>query len=177
MEHSSPVGLALDRGPVSSFTRLAARYLREYREKIELTVSRLDEEQLWWRPAPGTNSIGNLLLHLEGNLSLWLLSGVGGLPYERNRRGEFEAERSADKDELLGRLRVVVDRGIEILDELGDATLSSRIDVQGYETNILGAIFHATEHTSYHTGQILHLVKAQLEDEGALELYPQHRNE
>ena len=177
MEPTSPVGLALDQGPLSSFTRLAARYLREYREKIELGLSRLDEEQLWWRPRLEANSIGNLVLHLEGNLSLWILSAVGGLPYERDRRAEFEADGMPGKQELLRRLKVVVARCIEILDDLGNTTLSTRLEVQGYETNILGAIFHATEHTSYHTGQILYLVKVQLPDDATFELYPQHRSE
>src|ERR1051326_3485451 len=109
MSNSSPtyrpaVATALSRGRVSSFTELAARHLEEYLAKIAFAVERLPEERLWWRPSEGSNAAGNLLLHLCGNLSLWLLASVGGEPFVRDRAGEFAARGGADRRELLARL-------------------------------------------------------------------------
>ena len=51
------------------FPLIASHYLGEYLEKIGHCVGLLSEDEVWWRPAPGTNSIANLMLHLAGNLS------------------------------------------------------------------------------------------------------------
>lgn len=168
---------ALSRGPAGSFPELAARYLEEYLAKIRLAVARLDGEQLWWRPAEGTNSAGNLLLHLAGNLSLWILAGVGGRPYERDRSGEFTADRSHGEAELLGRLEEVVAACRGVLGALTPEDLERRTELQGYETDLLGAVFHAVEHMSYHTGQIVWIVKELQAGEGRLEYYPRHAGE
>jgi uncharacterized damage-inducible protein DinB len=168
---------ALSRGPAGALPELAARYLEEYLEKIRLVVERLDSEQLWWRPAPGTNSAGNLLLHLCGNLSFWILAGVGGRPYDRDRSGELAADRSHDRSELLGRLEEVVMACRGVLAALTPEDLERRVTIQGYETDVLGAVFHAAEHMSYHTGQIVWIVKELQAGPGRLEFYPQHAGE
>jgi len=173
-----PIATALSRGPAPSFGELAARYLEEYLAKIRFAVERLPAERLWWRPAAGTNSAGNLLLHLCGNLSFWLLAGVGGEAYARDRAGEFAADGGADAAELLARLAAVVERCTALLGELRDEDLAAPRRIQGYETDVRGAVFHAVEHMSYHTGQFLYLLKQSI-DPGAepVELYPQHRGE
>lgn len=168
---------ALSRGPCPSLPRLAARYLEEYRQKIHLATAGLSDEQLWWRPAPGSNSIGNLVLHLCGNLSQWLLEGLGGEAYARRRGAEFAAAGGPGRDELLARLDGVVRRCREVLAAADGAPLDRRLEVQGYAVDVLGVVFHATEHTSYHTGQILFLAKQLLGADHGLELYPQHRGE
>jgi uncharacterized damage-inducible protein DinB len=173
-----PIATALSRGPAPSFGELAARYLEEYLAKIRFTVERLPAERLWWRPAPGTNSAGNLLLHLGGNLSCWLLDGIGGETYERDRAGEFAADGGAEAADLTARLAAVVERCAALLRTLRDEDLSAPRRIQGYDTDVRGAVFHAVEHMSYHTGQFLYLLKQSLAP-GAepVELYPQHRRE
>ncbi len=172
-----PVRTALTRGPCPSFPRLAGRYLEEYLEKIRRAVLPLDFDQVWWRPAPGSNSIGNLLLHLAGNLSLWLRAGLGGDAFERDRAGEFAADRTHDLEELLAQLAAVVGRCLEILEALEGQPLDRELEIQTYRTDVLGVVFHAVEHMSYHSGQILTLAK-QLRGEGhGIEFYPQHRGE
>ena len=172
-----PVRTALSRGPCPAFPELAARYLEEYLEKIRFVVEPLDDDQVWWRPAKGSNSIGNLLLHLAGNLSLWIAGGLGGDAYERDRRGEFAADRTHTGEELLARLTAVVGRCRQVLDALEGEALERPVDVQTYRSDALGVVFHAVEHMSYHTGQILYLAK-QLGGAGhGIELYPQHRGE
>lgn len=171
--------LALRSGPGLTFPGLAAAYLREYLDKIRLAVGRLDDDALWWRPAPGTNSAGNLVIHLTGNLSLWILQGIGGEPYERDRAGEFAAERAGTRDEVLGALSEVVERCVAVVADLEDGDLTARFGVQGYDLDVRAALFHAVEHMSYHTGQIVWIAKQHLARSGAegFEFYPQHAGE
>ncbi len=118
------------------------------------------------------------MLHLSGNLSLWLLASVGGEAFVRDRAGEFAATGGADSEELLAGLAGVVARCTALLRRLDCAELPRPLRVQGYEIDVQGAVFHAVEHMSYHTGQVLWLLKQSL-PAGAepVELYPQHRAE
>ena len=168
---------ALTQGPCPSFPRLASRYLAEYLAKIHHAASQLDEKQLWWRPAQGTNSVGNLLLHLSGNLTFWIGQGLGDVPYARDRAGEFSATGGLPKEVLLQDLARVVGDCERILEKEDEGSLSQTATLQGYETDRLGIIFHAVEHMAYHTGQILWAVKQALGDEHGIEFYPQHQNE
>ncbi len=184
MSHDLPT-TALSRGPAGTLPELGARYLEEYLDKIRLSVERLDETALWWRPAPATNSAGNLLLHLVGNLSLWILDGLGGRPYDRDRAREFAAQGGPDAPTaaaLIERLTAVVADCREVLEGLdgpdggAGAGLAAEIDIQGYRVDRLGALFHAVEHMAYHTGQIVWIVK-QLRPQRPLEFYPRHAGE
>jgi uncharacterized damage-inducible protein DinB len=170
--------LALDQPPGRPFPAVAASHLRESLDKIRIATAGLDDGDLWFRPAPGTNSIGNLMLHLVGNLSLWLLAGVGGREFHRDRAGEFAADRTAGRDELLARLSATVDEARALLDSLDDEATRRLVHIQRYDTDVLTAIFHAAEHMSYHTGQILWIAKLRLAARGrSFELYPRHAKE
>jgi uncharacterized damage-inducible protein DinB len=153
------------------FTELSAALLQEYADKIRIGLGRLDEEQVWWRPNEACNSAGNLVLHICGNLSLWLVHGLGGLDYERDRAGEFQARGSMAKVELLTLLDDTVERCRQVL---GGVSLDQHLSLQGYEVDGLAGLYHAVEHASQHTGQILYIVK-QLAP--GFEFYPQHVDE
>jgi uncharacterized damage-inducible protein DinB len=168
---------ALSRGSVGSLPELAGRYLEEYLDKIRLALAELDEEQVWWRPAPGTNSAANLLLHLCGNLSLWILAGAGGRPYQRHRGGEFAAQGGFTKAELVERLTRVVGDCREVLAALDAGDLGRPLEVQGYETDLLSAVVHGVEHMSYHTGQIVWIAKQLRAGTAPFEFYPRHSGE
>ena len=168
---------ALSRGGGVGLSELAARYLEEYMAKIELACARLDEDTVWWRPASGTNSVGNLILHLRGNLLLWILESLGGEPYERRRSEEFTADHTHTKAELLRLLSDTVASCCTVVRGLEMARLGEPLEVQTYDTDVLGAVFHAVEHMSYHTGQILWIVKRLDRGEETLEFYPRHADE
>ena len=73
------------------FVREMAHQLREGLEKILHCLRQLNEEQVWWRPTPAQNSIANLMLHLEGNVRQWIVSGVGANPtYEIGRTSSLK---------------------------------------------------------------------------------------
>jgi hypothetical protein len=46
--------------------------------KITYRLSLLYEEQVWQQSNPDTNSIGNLIVHLCGNISQDILATLGG---------------------------------------------------------------------------------------------------
>ena len=164
----------------SRLIEFAEHYWSEYLQKIEQATAQLSEEQLWWR-GPGSNaagnSIANLLAHLHGNLSQWVLAGLGGQPFDRHRSEEFAARPgpgAATKAELLADLAATVTRCRETIRSLSADELARVRRIQKYELDGYRALFHTVEHMSYHTGQIVLLAKLQ----GAeLDFYPQHKGE
>jgi len=154
-----------------SFPELSAALLQEYADKIRIGLGRLSEEQVWWRPNRECNSAGNLMLHICGNLSLWVLKGLGGIDYERDRANEFRASHSRSKAELLAYLTETVEQCRAVL---SNVNLDKRLSLQGYDVDGLAGLYHAVEHASQHTGQILFIVK-QLAP--GFEFYPQHADE
>src|SRR5438552_3239842 len=53
----------------------AATQLEKALDRIKHCLAQLSDEQVWWRPQPSLNSIGNLILHLCGNVRQWVVSG------------------------------------------------------------------------------------------------------
>ena len=134
----------------------------EYPVKIERSVEPLTGEAVWWRPNQASNSIGNLILHLNGNVGMWILSGVGRLAFARNRQREFDERSQTSATDLLTQLRRTLERADEVLAGLDEDELLSRRQIQGYDVTVLEAIYHVVEHFGMHTGQIILLSKAQI---------------
>ncbi|HEX7317752.1 MAG TPA: DinB family protein [Pyrinomonadaceae bacterium] len=143
-----------------AFLAEARRHLVEdYLPKIERCLERLTDEQVWWRASERSNSVGNLLLHLEGNLRQWVVCGVGGARDARVRDREFAERGRVPREELLSALRVAVAEADDALARLDAAALVETRRVQGLDVTLLAAVFHAVEHFSMHTGQIILLTK------------------
>ena len=157
-----------------ALAREAHRLFGEYLDRIERTAGLLSAEQTWWRPNPSCNSVGNLLLHLCGNLSQWVLAGLGGEAFERHRREEFAAVSGEGAAVLLGRLAVVVTACRTVTHRLTEDDLGRTLVIQGYTRTGFGVLLHAVEHMAYHTGQIVHIGKQLLGDR-AEEFYPHLR--
>lgn len=142
------------------FLSLSSRFLREeLLPRIRLAVERLNDEQVWWRPNEASNSIGNLMLHLCGNVSQWVIGGVGKQAVTRDREREFDERSRIARQELLQRLTAIVDSACAVIDSLNPARLDERRMIQGMEVTVMYAIYHVVEHFSMHTGQILMLTK------------------
>lgn len=148
------------------FVAEARRLLRcDYLPKIERCLEKLSEEDVWWRAHPESNSIGNLLLHLSGNMRQWVVSGVGGEADERARQEEFDAREGQTRGELLGRLRQTLDEADAVLAKIDATRLLEERQIQGHEVTALRAIFHAVEHFSMHAGQIILMTKMLTESD------------
>ena len=131
----------------------------EYLPKIRLCVAPLTDDDIWWRPVHGSNSIGNLILHIEGNARQWILGGVSGRPNERDRDAEFSATQGQTKAELVARLSTSFREIGAAMETVPDASLNEPRLIQGASTTVFRAIYHVVEHVSMHTGQIIQLAK------------------
>jgi uncharacterized damage-inducible protein DinB len=132
--------------------------------QIEHCVAQLSDEQAWQRPGPGMNSVANLLLHLAGNVRQWIVSGVGGAEDTRYRAGEFADESGRPRAEMLAELRKVVEEADAVIAGLNADRLLERRTIQGYETQVLGAVFHAVAHFRGHAQEITHMTRAVIGD-------------
>jgi uncharacterized damage-inducible protein DinB len=141
------------------FTGSAARRLAQYMDRIRVSADRLTEEQVWMRGSGNENAVGNLLLHLAGNVRQWIISGVGGAADVRKRDTEFAATGDIPKSEMLARLQSTVDEAVAVIQSQSPLQLGEKVTIQGYQISKLEAIFHVVEHFALHTGQILFATK------------------
>jgi len=128
--------------------------MEENTPRIEKCLAELTEAEVWQRPNPASNSIGNLILHLCGNITQYAIASLGNRPDARDRDAEFAAEGGLAKAELLARLRAVVADAVNAIRQADDAELLRVRAVQGFRKSGIGIMVHVCEHYSYHTGQI-----------------------
>ncbi len=141
------------------FLRFSANKLRQLAQRIDVCLGGLNDEQIWARGSDNQNAIGNLALHLCGNLRQWIGAGVAGKPDIRVRDREFSARGEISVVELRERLKSTVEDTAGILEGLPVDQLARRIEVQGYTITVLEAIYSVVEHFGQHTGQILFATK------------------
>jgi uncharacterized damage-inducible protein DinB len=143
--------------------------LVEYRTKLHTAVHALPADKLWWRANDQSNSVGNLLLHLTGNVRQWIVGGVGGVSVTRDRAGEFSATTGPSADVLLAGLDAVLREVDGVLSRLAPADLVATRSIQGRDLTVLDALYHVVEHFSMHLGQIVLIAK--LHAPGAVHFY------
>jgi uncharacterized damage-inducible protein DinB len=141
------------------FLDCSVRRLELSLSHIEACLGKLTGEQVWARGSENENAIGNLVLHLAGNVRQWIVAGVGGVPDTRQRDAEFSARGSASIPELTERLREIVREGAAVIAAVAPERLAERVVIQKYDVPVLEAIYHVVEHFSLHTGQIIFATK------------------
>jgi len=127
--------------------------------RIVKCLQQLSEEEIWWRPNSASNSAGNLVLHLCGNVRQWIISGLGGEEDRRQRDREFAERGPIPRKVLVAQLRRTVRDACRVLAHLPDDSLSRKYLIQGFHVTGLDAAFGVTEHFGYHTGQIIYITK------------------
>ena len=126
---------------------------------VEQAVADVNDATLWHRPAPGANPMGNLVLHLAGNLMQYIARGVGGRAYDRDRPYEFQAT-GLPRDEILGRFREAVDAVIEVLDSVDAPAFAEPYEGPEFAGDDKERVMlHSIEHLGYHTGQLVLLAR------------------
>lgn len=150
---------------VQEFIKQSLDHFEANTPRIEKCLDLLTDDQVWQRPNPHSNSIGNLILHLCGNISQWVFSGLGGQEDVRQRDAEFEAHAGLTRDQLLFKLKEVTDEARNIIINSDHSDLLKKRKVQCYDTSGLGIIIHVVEHYSYHTGQIAYWTKLLLDED------------
>jgi len=147
-------------GPSHPMIAQAERVLRQvYLPRITGCLKHLSREQIWWRPNEASNSVGNLVLHLTGNVRQWIISGLGGAPDVRQRDREFNERGPLPRGVLVNRIRKTVEEACHVLGKLSPDDLARVRTIQGFQVTGMGAAFHVAEHFSHHAGQIILLTK------------------
>ncbi len=137
------------------------KFFGQYWPRLKECVAPLTQEQVWWRPNPASNSIGNLLLHLNGNVGQWLVASFNKNEDKRNRPAEFSAQSGLTTVELLALLGATVNEASKVLARLTADELLAPYVIQGYHVRGLDAVYQVVEHFGMHYGQILYIAKAQ----------------
>lgn len=141
--------------------------------KINHCIGQLSDEQVWWRPRDEMNSIGNLLLHLSGNVKQWIVSGLGSAEDVRNRPAEFSQRGPIPKAEVLEQLAQVVAEAKSVLSQRSAAEMLAARRIQGFEVTGWEAIFDCVPHFKGHTQEIICLTRLQLGDTYRIQWQPQ----
>lgn len=142
--------------PSAIFLDFSARELEQQAARIGICLARLPAEEFWSRAGDSSNAVGNLVLHLCGNVRQWILTGVGGQPDVRQRDAEFSA---SSGDALPERLQVTIAEACRVIRAVPAERLTEKVTIQGGEVTVLEAIYHVVAHFSGHAGQIFLLTK------------------
>lgn len=135
------------------------RLLEEGKTRLTTCLNMLTLEEIWQRPNSNSNSVGNLVLHLCGNVRQWIVSGLGGAPDTRQRQLEFDEKGPIPTETLLHLLDNTLTEAETVLDRLTDDDLIKSYSIQGFEENGISVLVHVVEHFSYHVGQVTYFVK------------------
>jgi uncharacterized damage-inducible protein DinB len=145
------------------FVEVSRIFLKDdFLPKLLSSLEAMSDDDVWWRPNEESNSVGNLILHLHGNMKEWIVNGIGGGSFVRDRDAEFARRDRVAKAELAAAIRAVVEEVDAVLSGLPSGDLLNRFAVQDYSTSRLEAIYHVVEHFSYHLGQILYISKLRI---------------
>jgi len=135
--------------------------LNESTRMLEIALKDVNDIMLWKKPNTSLNSIGNLLLHLCGNITQYSIAALGQRKDTRQRDSEFSTTGGYSKEQLLNKLNNTLSLAKKTIKT---ATLEQLLlirEVQGFPLSGIGIIMHVVEHYSYHTGQIAFWVKQQ----------------
>jgi hypothetical protein len=135
------------------------KLLEQYWPRLRTCVEPLTTEQVWWRPNEASNSIGNLILHLNGNVGQWLVASFNKQDDHRDRPAEFSAKEGIAVSGLLEKLGATMQQAAGVLARLSETDLLAPYEIQGYTVRGLDAVYQVVEHFGLHYGQILYIAK------------------
>jgi uncharacterized damage-inducible protein DinB len=141
------------------FIEASSKKLDQLLSRIRDCVNKLEPDEIWARGHENENAIGNLVLHLSGNVRQWVISGVGGAPDTRERDAEFTARGGMETADLLRGLESAVKEAIGVIGRVTPERLTQHVVIQKYNVTVLEGIFHVVEHFAQHTGQIIFATK------------------
>jgi uncharacterized damage-inducible protein DinB len=152
---------------VASEAKLAELCVRQWRSRFEERylprivgcLEQMSDEEIWWRPNEASNSIGNLVLHICGNMRQWIISGLGGAEDLRERDKEFSERGPVTREALLEEFQQTVGEAGVVMSRLKPQVLTRPHRIQGYDVTGYEAAAHVIEHVAYHAGQIIYITK------------------
>jgi len=144
----------------SLFLQFSTAKLRQFTDRIEVCFGKLTEAQIWTRGGENENAIGNLALHLNGNVRQWIVTTLGNNPSTRDRDSEFSARQGHTPAELGAALRQTIEEAVHVISGLDADRLTRMYEIQNYRVSGVEAVYHVVEHFAEHTGQIIYATKA-----------------
>ena len=147
---------------VAEFKR---RVFEESYPRIIKCLQLLNEDAIWYRPNDSSNSVGNLIIHLCGNMEQWICSGLFGEMDHRQRSGEFDLRMRFSKKALLATMADVKEKVMSRINEIDEPSLKTIYDVQVFKETGCAILVHVIEHFSYQTGQIAYITKMLLDED------------
>lgn len=141
------------------FIDQSLKTIDENTSKIKACMMQLDEKDIWFRHNEHVNSIGNIILHLCGNIRQYIISSLGGAPDIRERDLEFSTAGGFTNADLTTKWQHTIQEARTVISRASPENLLRRRVVQSMEHSGISIIIHVTEHYSYHTGQIIFLTK------------------
>ncbi|MBB6428450.1 DinB family protein [Algisphaera agarilytica] len=158
-------------GAVAAFKGEACFTLDYSRDRLLHCLKQLDAEQIWQRPHPAMNAVGNIVLHVSGNLRQWITVGcdpMESMPDDRDRPAEFAAARdnpvASTPTELADHLRVAVDDAKDIIESLNKDNLLEPRNIQGFDVTGMGAVWHSVSHLEGHAQETIFATRLLLGD-------------
>ena len=130
-----------------------------YLPRICESLKTLSEDDIWWRPNPASNSVGNMVLHLSGNVRQWIISGLGGAKDLRQRDLEFSETGPLPRADLTRKLQSTVNEAARVIAKLTPAAFMRHYHIQGYQVTGYEAANHVAIHFALHAGQIIYVAK------------------
>src|SRR6185503_5010386 len=100
------------------FITQAIYRINENTPKIVSCMSELGEDEIWKRPNNVSNSIGNLVLHLCGNITQYIISSLSEAEDTRERDKEFSTNGGYLKSELINKLKATVEKAITVIQNM-----------------------------------------------------------
>ena len=135
------------------------RLMNHYWPRVQHCIGVLSQNDIWWREHEANNSVGNLLLHLTGNLNQFILAGVGGAPDTRDKPQEFAERQRMPKEALMSALERALLETDRTLAAFEPSRFLDRTSVQDRERPYLEVISVVVEHFALHVGQIIYITK------------------
>ena len=128
-------------------------------DNLRVCLGKLTDAQIWERHGAHENAVGNLVLHLCGNMRQWAIHGVGGAKDVRVRDAEFGADGGLSGTQLMETFASTVAEARTIIASLPAERLVERVTPQGRDVSILDAIYQVVGHVQQHVGQVILLTK------------------
>jgi uncharacterized damage-inducible protein DinB len=136
-----------------------AGYFQMVRSRVHELVEPLSDAQIWVRPYPYGNSIGNLLLHLTGNLNYYIGAQIARTGYVRHRDREF-TDQAKPKQQLLKDFDAAVEMVAATIQKQSANDWSADYSAERTETkNRFAILLNCAGHAYHHIGQIIYLEK------------------
>lgn len=159
------------------FIKQSNRAIQNSFERIMHCLNQLKEEYVWYRPNGGVNSIGIIINHLCGSIRQWFISGIGGLKDIRNRPLEFDDRKKLSKQELTDKFQKIIAGCKKTINNLDPADLLEKRRIQGFDENVLSAIYISIAHLELHAGQITYITRLILKLKYKLRWIPQTKEQ